>query len=83
MQSGFKGTLKVSILTSLVIMLSVLLFQLFPAQIFMLFNASEEMIMIGKFPEQDWFASGNKPGIARCSVFFEQWKSYLSMISLS
>ena len=80
----FKETLKVSILTSLVIMfVGVLLFQLFPAQIFMLFNASEEMTAIGINCFRAISLAFPLAGISimLSTSFQAMGKSYLSMIS--
>nr|WP_243259626.1 MATE family efflux transporter [Eubacterium sp. 1001713B170207_170306_E7] len=80
----FKETLKVSILTSLVIMfIGVLLFQLFPAQIFMLFNASEEMTAIGIKCFRAISLAFPLAGISimLSTSFQAMGKSYLSMIS--
>lgn len=80
----FKETLKVSILTSLVIMfVGVLLFQLFPVQIFMLFNASEEMTAIGINCFRAISLAFPLAGISimLSTSFQAMGKSYLSMIS--
>lgn len=80
----FKETLKVAILTSLVIMfVGVLLFQLFPAQIFMLFNASEEMTAIGINCFRAISLAFPLAGVSimLSTSFQAMGKSYLSMIS--
>lgn len=80
----FKETLKVAILTALVIMfVGLLLFQLFPKQIFALFNASPEMIAIGTSCFREISIAFPIAGVSimLSTSFQAMGKSYLSMIS--